>query len=350
MPYRRGQSPTADQANLYRGFDVILEPYRAAPKAPIRSATLLVPTDLAPGDHIENARGQSLFVFAEIVAFAGLADRDYFGFNYWSRDNFRLVVQNYEQPQASTRYQTRRRDGATTVLASSHFVLIPEHISTSNRVSLDDGVLQLLATTTALPNWGPVYEALLHFNTANTDSDALTGAIELVLMVSALERLYDVTSGKCQPLIEYADSLLGSAPRVAKGASRRVPSSMWEARFGKRNTLTSVWMQDLCALRGTVAHGGSPDRYPSIWSLHEHLLFAAALFPVALRRSLGLSDRRRDRALIGAFETLLDSEPFVVLKPDGTASDFPWNQILKKVRTRQFIEDAVAHAPGMEDL
>ena len=285
----------------------------------------MMPSGTTPGADIDEVAGQDLFVMSEVVAFAGLASRDFFSHNYWSRDNFRLVLQNYEEPKPGTRYSTRRRDGATTVLVSetAHVVRTPEHVSVSSNVTLDEDLLQVLRSHKEHGDWDRLYEAILNFNLANTDSEAVSPSMEMVLMHAAFERLAGGSSGKCEPVITFIEESLGDFERLGPGDSERLSTEAWAARYSKRKTLASVWMHDFCALRRSVAHGINPDKFPSLWNLREHLLMGAFLFPVLLRRTAGLSDRSRKRTVIRAFERLLDVESFAVIGPEADPSELP---------------------------
>lgn len=310
----------------------------------------MVPHEVRIGETIEDQLGQELFAMSEVVAFCGLANREFFSHNYWGRDNFRLVIQNYAEPKAGTKFATRRRDGSTTVLVSetAHVVLPPEHLTASSRVTLDEDLLAILSARERPESWESVYEAILHFNLANTDSEAVSESMELVLLQAAYERLAGSSSGKCEPIIDLVEAALSDRLHVGPGDSSRLPEAVWKSRFGKRQSLATAWMHDFCALRGTVAHGASPEKYPSVWSPREHLLFGTLLFPVLAKRAVGLTDGLRERKIVRVFERLLDVEPFADLPDIDDPSKIPWNAVLDEVHFEVLFEEVDLEASDDE--
>ena len=71
---------------------------------------------LVHDDDIRDEEVNELFRFSEYLAFAGLAEREYFSHQgYWNRDHFRLIIQKYTKPDGSRALVTRRRDGQNTL-------------------------------------------------------------------------------------------------------------------------------------------------------------------------------------------------------------------------------------------
>lgn len=141
IPYVRDEykGPCAETINL------VTAPYREAPDTPIAEAVLLgiegfaVDADL--GEGLDGA-----FLFSEMVALAGLAKRRFFQHSgYSNRDNYRLIVQGFDEPGKGTLERHRRRDGVRSVyvMAAAHRVRCPAHVQPEH-VALDVALLEAL--------------------------------------------------------------------------------------------------------------------------------------------------------------------------------------------------------------
>ena len=115
--YERGRIPAGPGTVLQNTFDAVTAPYLAQAEQPIQYATLVqVDQEVFTYDLDEHQR-EAISVLSELLAVCGLSCRKYFqigGLDYWNRDNFRLVVQAFADPQAGVAVTTRRRDGSTT--------------------------------------------------------------------------------------------------------------------------------------------------------------------------------------------------------------------------------------------
>jgi hypothetical protein len=106
-------------------------------------------------------------------------------------------------------------------------------------------------------------------------------------------------------------------------------------KYSKSPTVREVWIRDLFSLRGDLAHGKVGPEYPSIWSLHEHLLLAAYVFPFVMKVQLEragfytLTDRDRDG--IEAFEHLACAENLFARVGDPDENWFQWNEVVANI-------------------
>jgi hypothetical protein len=264
------------------------------------------------------------------LAFAGLADREYFSHEgYWNRDHFRLIIQKYTKPDGSRALITRRRDGQNTSLVSPEYfkVVRPQHVGDA-RVVIDSHFLEALLSEPLDADRPGLYDAVVTFNMANTDADYVRDNVEVMLAANAFQRALDCKTSKD---VELAENL-------AKSFAPRNPTPLLSGRLGTQknqlpasNTVREVWVRDLYRVRNDLGHGKVTPIYPSIWTVREHLLLAAFAFPLLVKSiftSVGayaLGDR--DIACIEAFERLAAAPDLMAWSPAG---DCTWSQILQE--------------------
>lgn len=103
----------------------------------------------------------------------------------------------------------------------------------------------------------------------------------------------------------------------------------------KRGTIREQWILDLYNLRNDLAHGKVAQRYPSIWTLHEHLLLASFAFPLVVKSRLAAigvySMTERDQCYIDSLEHLACIEN--LMEPlDKHRTRWPWVETLWRVK------------------
>lgn len=345
VPYERGVAPFGQGDAMQAITDAILEPYVDEPgRRPIDRAVLIRRDDREwTAALTEDERGE-LFDFGELLAFAGLAARRYFddgfGFEYASRDHYRLVVQAFEDAQAGVFVACRRRDGTTGnhKPKGSYIVLRPEHASSMSRTPIDFTFLEALLDEnlpTSRPAW---FEAILAFNAANTDSVYVSEQMEAVLTVGALERLLVPRGGKEDSLAAAFAARLQPARTLPVDDCHRLASNraVFE-RFMRCGSVREAWIRDFFRARGDYAHGRTYQAYNAVWHRHEHLLLASYIAPRLLKLLLAeaghysLTDA--DQLDIDAFESLACGDLF---DEDLDESDpWPWRRIRNAVWHRR---------------
>jgi hypothetical protein len=240
----------------------------------------------------------TLFDFVELVAFAGLASRSFFDCRntYCNRDQFYLAVFHINRPDGDSglRYTVRRRDRSVTIGADRlvYRVYRPSHVGVHFDYSPAVPLLNAVLSATSHEEWPRLFEAILNFNLANTDSPALHRASELVLHVSAFQRLLD--SGSNHNALQSAlNRHLAPSRNLALASAADTPAE-WIAQQasakGFRPEIVNVrdaWLRDLVSLRDNAAHGKLTDAYKPIWTIDNHLLLSAYLFPLLIKSGLG---------------------------------------------------------------
>ncbi|MCW5887655.1 MAG: hypothetical protein KIT07_05985 [Anaerolineales bacterium] len=285
LPYQSrpalpGDLPHVRQADI-KG---VLAAYADRPNKPIRRAALLEFGDWQSGMDISDEIVTQLFRARNFIAVAALSQRSLFhqNFGYCNYHQYALVVQRYGAGQTGTfAFTTRRRDGGTQQLwGSDEFAFHrPNHAVGNQRITLDGQLLRALAQ---LPtSHEHLYEALVEFCSANTDSDDVPLHVELVMCKSAFEWLLGIKPEAKAFVDALRSRIVGITPcDPAKGPMLE----KWEKQWQHETRPLFAWAKEFCASRGVSAHGQARKTF--VWKAHQHLAFAALLFPLLLKKVL----------------------------------------------------------------
>src|SRR5258708_33892794 len=151
----------------------------------------------------------------------------------------------------------RRNDWLITSESADRAVFV---LRRRARVEID---LRLLETLLDMGDSRPrVTEAIVEFNSANTDSQDVPPHVEVVMVKSAFEWLLNVNTD--------ADSF-GEALSTTMGSvlDKQVPDGplarRWRERWPKAKRPIEAWARDFCDVRGAAAHGkpNKADRF--VW-------------------------------------------------------------------------------------
>ena len=112
-------------------LDLVLAPYRDLRDEPVQTAVILAARGRGLTDDLSAEDRADLFLFAELFAFAALAAREFFTWDYINRDELRLVIQAFKDPRGGAVVETRRRDGSVTswIATEDYRVQVPTHVS-----------------------------------------------------------------------------------------------------------------------------------------------------------------------------------------------------------------------------
>jgi hypothetical protein len=260
--------PCADDATLQGDVDDALAPYRVSGKYPIRECTVLCLSDRPPIAIASEDEWGSLFPLVDALTFAALANRRFFGHDYWNKDDLTFVVQGVQERGRGTLLDVRRRDGTTRVHVTrdAHIVVQPRHVL-SRRVEIDPALLSA-ATSAMLGDERNLQEALISFNAANSDSPDVARETELVLMNGALERLFQIDVGKEHALVgAFMAHITPTESLAPVDVHRIVATHAFRQRFDNVSTVRECWVRDFYRLRNDHAHGRRHASYPSCWNL-----------------------------------------------------------------------------------
>ena len=355
VPYRRGRAPGGEGSDLQKMCDAILATHRTAPKAVVSHAMLLRIAGHAVTDLVEYDDVHRLLIWGELVAFTGLSTRRFFDdTGYVNREALRLVVQQFDDPIKGVGMQFRRRDGMKNVHITREAAVFarPLHADPGLRGELDVALLQALVVRAEHDGWGRYEEAIQSFNTASTDDPSVMEESEIVTLLGALERLFDLSRGKEDDLATEVIRALDSGSSISPAASARVGRSPTPAKYTGRDSMREVWIRDLFQLRGQHAHGKIEPRMTALWSRREHLLFASFAFPLIMKRELA---RERyyeltlnDKGQLAAFERLLDPDHFLV-RDLLEERPYPWSEVLDQALMRAWINETPGARPDQTD-
>jgi hypothetical protein len=339
LRYVREEEPVGSATKLQKQLDGVRRPYRVTRAEPIGHATLVQIDGKELTTDLSEDEVSGLFVLAELLAFAGLASREFFHWNYWNRDNFHLVVQAFRSPVRGVAVSSRRRDGQATsyLTGGSYRVFLPSHVHLPVRMELDVDLLTALLAARDSSLWPQLLEGITNFNLANTDSDVVRPEVEAVLMIGAFERVLDCTRGREEELAERLESSFSPAvPLTPRDCSRESTNRRVTEDFSKRGSVRDGWIRDFFRLRGNLAHGRIQPKYSSIWSLHEHLLLGAYLLPLLVKQVLAregyLSVTPGLLASLDVFEQLACESPFAPLPDRASNAEHPWRKIQRDGR------------------
>lgn len=353
IPWEKNRTPDKlPHANL-GDIDAVLGAYAERPNQPISQAVLLEASGWQLGQDPSNIIND-LFYARTVVGFSALSLRRLFsgGFDYCSFDSYTLVVQKYQDKSAgSFAFTTRRRDGGANQMWSSDEYAFhrPHHVAFNTRASLSQRLVSALLARDELPD--SLVRAITEFNLANTDSPDLPEHIEIVMMKSAFEWLFQIN----QNASEFARQLKLVFNELEEPNIDPTPASEeWFRKRPKAERLIECWAREFCDLRGVAAHGR--DRSKSerfVWPEFWHLAFCAILFPLLVKRQLrklGLLEADAyDLERLRHIELYLATDPVRTEEEDKYARH-PWSEVdtksLEQLRIRQI--SALMDSSGWE--
>ena len=329
VPWRRGDaSPKRWDSSEQAAIDKLLEPFLQAPERSIDTAVVVVVDGYGVLDDLPEDVREGFFEIQELITFAGLAAREFFSHGgYVNTANFTSIMQGFKDIDSGVLMSARRRDGLIQnyTLREAQRELRPEHVQLHDIVSIDGKILDALVDTIAGDHWEPYGLSLPVFNLANTDSDMMAQRVEVVLMVSAFERLLG-SNGSARDVIDRFVSAFSVDQAEDRSEFPKIPDN----KFKKVSEIRGVWMADFFALRGSLAHGHDVAAYPSIWKQREHLLLGAYSFPLLVKQKLASGDRYKlsdgDRVRIESFERLAGHEN--LFQEPVTDANWPWREII----------------------
>ena len=339
----RGRLPGPD-AERQETIDAVLAPYRDVRDQPIRTAVILEAQGRELTEHPSDEDREDLFLFAELFAFAALAAREFFGYDYCNRDDLRLVIQAFEDPRGGAFMEMRRRDGVqwSSVSRDHYRVQMPAHVCHGGKqIKPDCVLLEALLRSRSRDEWLGLYRGMVLFNQANTDAPDMSMDTELVLTYAAMEQILGLSkkSDRSQFHARFAETW---------HPSREVPQSEWRApptgTTWTKDSLRACWADDLKACRGNLAHGNGERARRSPWTVRQHLLLTSFTVPRLVKRILSrlgvYEPTDDDEGEVNALEPLLNL-PDVFAAPDLEDDeggyfdeDHAWLRVVRREKER----------------
>jgi len=273
FPYTRGELldwlEHASQADV----ETVLGAYAEHPRVPIEAATLLEVGDWKTGQPVDTHL-TALFDACQAIGFAALAARRLFArnFAYCNFHSYTLIVQSYRPGEAeSFAFTTRRRDGHTHQMwGSDEFAFHrPHHVPSNADCAVDRDFLRILLERQQCDS--RLREAVVEFNSANTDSADVPEHTELVMTKSAFEVLLAVGPNAN----EFEAALVGLFGKLLDHRAADGPlRNRWQEARPKSGRPLTAWAMEFCAIRGVAAHGASQKAEKFVRSRAAHLAFS----------------------------------------------------------------------------
>lgn len=336
LPFKRGELP-GDQSNIKQtDIDGIFRAYANRPNHRVGQGTIVELEEWRAGMEASPEVVTELFRVKEILAFSALTLRSLFRqhYGYCNYDTYTMVVQRFKPGETGTfAFSSRRRDGATNQLwGSDEFAFqMPIHVTTSSRIAIDVPLFEALLSLP--PEYSNIYDALLEFNLANTDSSGVGERVELVMCKSAFEGLLGVGTTAAAMANALRTRLEGIGTKAADGPL----IAKWLARYQHEARPLTAWAKDFCALRGVAAHGAKQLSF--VWQSQHNLAFVALFFPLLLKKVLAdaglLAMDSYDAERLRRVDDYLAHDPFDFDWRDPSAGR-PWELVtnLAKVASR----------------
>lgn len=288
---------------------------------------------------------------AHLLAFAGLAKNKFcvqLG-NYTNSSCFETVFQEFSKGAKFIRIMTRRRNGCHYLIGQKHGEVkfsMPPQCNIQPPV-FDNSLLVSLAYV--LEGSDPLARRLMQsiwlYNLACSDSYRISLEREIILMVSAFEQLFSRCQGandlacKVSALLDsYGSVIVDNCSRI-----NNIKLTNNKENIEKGWYLHRKWIQELHRLRSCYMHGDDTTRRKWGWSVLEHSLMAAFVFPLVVKILLAQESKysisEADKVRIGAIDILLNTQDW--FKPDPATGISIWKKTINDYKFRSSLERAV---------
>jgi hypothetical protein len=257
----------------------------------------VVATIPGKGWDLTRADGPTVMWAAQLLFLASWATSHYFprfGGPYTNSSVFRVLGQGYtgDEP-VYIALVARRRDGSSWDGGYQHgeFTFsIPLQVSIRDVTDVDEPFLAALdkANAAKSPTIERLRTALPFVQLANTDDEVMTEHAEAILMGSAFEQLfgteykYDLAKAFGELLLKFGSVTVAEAQKQRPDITIDT-SDPARAAAQPKWWVHRKWMEELYDLRSSVVHEGQHAAYKWGWTLHEHLVMAAFVFPLVVK-------------------------------------------------------------------
>jgi hypothetical protein len=207
--------------------------------------------------------------------------------------HFRIVWQRFQPDVTWTALVTRRRDGRTTDGGYLHGeIKISRPLQCSLHTAAKPDLDLLKAFDKAgdgSPTMARLATALPFVELANTDDDMMSYHAEAILMASAFEQLLD-GDGKSYLLVKAFEPHFASDGSVTVEEALSVRPDIYldpkHEQEQRKWWVHKKWIEEIYRLRNKAAHRGETQGQKWAWNPFEHLVMAAFVFPLVVKRML----------------------------------------------------------------
>lgn len=365
LPFRdRNENIPGTLSDLTDVMPVIISSYRDLEGKPLSNCTVACIEGKNPPWELDGNDVEPISRAASFLALASLAANDYFCVvgHYSNTTIFQPYFQRFTLPVDQITLTIRRRDGRTLSGGYKHgevLLSIPLQCTQCKYAAVDAPLAESLGN--AYLQGSPVIRrlvpALSFFNLANTDYEPMQPEAEVILIGSAFEQLlgtsgaHDLSCKMGELFKAYGsvsvDGVLASRPGIDLDAKYQTQQKQW---FIHRK-----WAEELYDLRSKLIHGESTSKRNWGWTLLEHLIMGAFVFPLAVKLMLAQEGHYKlaenDEALCRAVDVLLDKTDWK--RVIGSNSDATtWRETIRKVKSglnKQRIKEKILRQFGESD-
>ena len=334
--YERGLLPFGKGTSGQNNCDKILSHYIDNTGNPVSSAVILKLATKRADAYLDEEERNFLFEAAQIITFAGLSAREFFGvgLTYWNADHFYLVIHQFTDDPEGVTIATRRRDGQTIRYYSfkTFSERVPPHVNIGTTCEIDVRLANALLNLREKESneWISLWDAIFFFNRANTDSYEIPPQQEVVMILGVFQRLLEhllEQRAREEELAKKFVSTIGSFGALPAEKKQRLLRYQRE----KVPTVREAWFRDFYRLRNALAHGKTQSNAPLAWTIEEHLLLASFIFPLFVKKVLrGWGVYRLtecDEICIEVFDELA-IDPFGRIKSNNNIESWRWNKVI----------------------
>ena len=234
----------------------------------------------------------SVFRASDLLMLGYLSTNEYFcevG-AYANATLFQTYVQRFAQGDSMVGVRTRRRDG------QAYDACLRREVKTQKPVAAlscrlptmcDDGFLKALKCVAAgsSPHHSNILDSLFFFSLANTDDQHASLRVEAVLSQWSVEHLL----GGCEGNLQYCQKLakvVGPWVKCRLDDTDRSAGQRPKKRLPPDPSILDHWAYEHYELRNKITHGNEWKRLDWRWTIFEHCVFAAWLYPLLVKVQL----------------------------------------------------------------
>jgi hypothetical protein len=341
VPFKRGREPSGSGSEEQKRIDSVLHPFKSG-QGPVNVATIVRLADRELLKDFPEGELDSLFMLALLVAFGGLAVREFCGVagvRYCNATDFTFMVQSFREEANGTVIDILRRDGRTSIriTADVYQVFRPWHASHPlGGVRLDVPLIEGLLQARGRGLWDHFRDSITAFVRANTDNPEIAPQSEVVDTVGAFERLLGVWGA--DRLKQEFECHFRPRRDIKPKDAPRVPPAL---RNGP--SLRRLWIADFYEHRNPHAHGSQSTEPGLLWDRREHLLLAAYAFPLLVKSLLNEAGlyalTSDDQDSIDAFEWTAGTKEHLLSKNErgqiawqAAQADVHWAPLMQAIR------------------
>lgn len=365
LPFRdKNENIPGTLSDLTDVMPVIISSYRDLEGNPLSNCTVATIEGKNPPWDLDDNDIDTIGKASSFLTLASQASNEYFcALGHYSNTTiFQPYFQRFTLPVEWITLTIRRRDGRTLSGGYKHGSVqlsIPLQCTQCKAVAVDGPFAEALGDSDLQGSViiRRLVPALSFFNLANTDYESMRPEAEVILIGSAFEQLletngaYDL-SCKIGELFKSYGSVsvaraLASRPGIEVDARYKTQQEQW--------FIDRKWAEELYDLRSKLIHGESTSTRNWGWTLLEHLVMGAFVFPLAVKLSLAREGHYKltenDEALCRAVDVLLEKTDWK--RVIGSNSDATmWRDIIRKVKSdlnKQRIKEKILRQFGESD-